>query len=77
MDMNPEAPIDAARCPLCGGDNRCAMEIGRATGQDPGTCWCVNATFDSNLLDRLPDAARGKACICSDCVRRLAAPSQA
>jgi Cysteine-rich CWC len=68
--MNPNAPLpDATRCPLCGGDNRCAMEIERATSQQQGTCWCVSQTFSAELLARLPADAQGKACICGNCLK--------
>jgi len=60
--------IDPTRCPLCGQDNRCAMEIEHATGQAQPPCWCVSATFPPGLLDRLPGQARGKACLCAGCV---------
>ncbi len=67
--MNPNAPLpDAIRCPLCGGDNRCAMEIERTTGQKTGPCWCVSQTFSAELLARLPAQAQGKACICVHCL---------
>lgn len=71
--MNESATTEAHRCPLCGGDNRCAMEIERATGVPQGPCWCVGATFEPDLLARLPDPARGQACICSACVARFSA----
>ena len=67
MNLNAP-PLDATRCPLCGGDNRCAMEIERATGQKQGPCWCVSQTFSAELLARLPDSAQGKACICASCL---------
>ena len=63
---------DPGRCPLCGGDNRCAMEIERQTGEAQGPCWCVDATFPPELLARIPKEAEGKACICAACVARLA-----
>ncbi|TNF59833.1 MAG: hypothetical protein EP306_10130 [Burkholderiales bacterium] len=75
--MNPSTTCEAHRCPLCGADNRCAMEIERQTGVPQGPCWCVNATFDQDLLARLPEEARGKACICSACVTRSAAEARA
>ena len=59
---------DPTRCPLCGGDNRCAMEIQRATGVEQAPCWCTSFTFSAELLDRLPEAARNQACICAACV---------
>lgn len=73
--MHPmsDIPTDPIRCPLCGGDNRCAMELERATGQPQGPCWCVNASFPPDLLARLPEQAEGKACICAACVARFAA----
>ena len=73
--MHPmsDIPTDPTRCPLCGGDNRCAMELERATGQPQGPCWCVNASFPPDLLARLPEQAEGKACICAACVARFAA----
>jgi hypothetical protein len=68
-----DLPSDPSRCPLCGGDNRCAMELERATGLPQDPCWCVNASFAPDLLARLPAEAEGKACICAACVARFAA----
>ena len=68
-----EPVTDPSRCPLCGGDNRCAMEVERETGVPQGPCWCVNASFPKELLARLPPDAEGKACICAACVARFAA----
>lgn len=70
--MTLPAP-DPSRCPLCGQDNRCAMEIERATGQPQGPCWCVDACFPPDLLAQLPPEAEGQACICAACVARFAA----
>jgi hypothetical protein len=67
-------PIDAARCPLCGQDNRCAAEIERATGRKQPPCWCAAAAFDftPELLAGVPEEQRGRACVCARC----AAPPQ-
>lgn len=70
--MTLPAP-DPSRCPPCGQDNRCAMEIERATGQPQGPCWCVDARFPPDLLAQLPPEAEGQACICAACVARFAA----
>lgn len=63
--------IEATRCPLCGDENLCAAERGEST------CWCYTTTIPQSLLARLPENARGVACICEKCVRaeraRLAA----
>jgi hypothetical protein len=66
MTLDPAQP-DPSRCPLCGRDNRCAMEIERETGQAQPPCWCLSATFSAELLARVPPAARGQACICAAC----------
>ncbi|MEJ7688568.1 MAG: cysteine-rich CWC family protein [Variovorax sp.] len=57
----------ASRCPLCGEANRCAMAVARETGAPQPPCWCLEAEFSPALLDRVPAAARGRACICARC----------
>lgn len=70
--MNNDNPtLDPARCPLCGGDNRCAMEVEKATGQKQGPCWCVAQPFAPELLASLRARERGKACICASCLARF------
>ncbi|MBU4183868.1 MAG: hypothetical protein A3B67_06995 [Burkholderiales bacterium RIFCSPHIGHO2_02_FULL_66_10] len=68
--------IDPTRCPLCGGDNRCAMEVEKATGKPQPPCWCVTETFTPDLLARLPAEAQGQACICARCLARFNANTQ-
>lgn len=60
--------IDPTRCPLCGADNHCAVTLGK----DPSSCWChqPEVHISSDLLAKLPLAARGKACICQQCVEQ-------
>ena len=60
--------IDPSKCPICGDPNQCAQEIAKATGTPPERCWCITATFSSEVLDRVPEEAKNKACICSKCV---------
>ncbi len=59
---------DAANCPLCGGPNRCAM----AAGQTDTPCWCTTITLTAAMLERIPPAKRGVACICAACAAALA-----
>lgn len=59
--------IDPARCPLCGQVNGCAEERARETGQPQPPCWCMTAGFPATLRDTVPEAARGRACICARC----------
>ncbi len=56
-------PLDASLCPLCGRPNRCAVteEI------DPGGCWCMAAPVSPAALARIPEEARGLACLCPAC----------
>ncbi len=73
-------PIDATRCPLCGGDNRCAVEVEHATGQPQPPCWCMDTPIDAALIDRVAQEApqaSGKACICARCALAAASASLA
>lgn len=69
--MSAEPIPDPCLCPLCGGDNRCAMEVARATGEAQEPCWCTTQVFSPQLLARLHKVAAGKACICARCVAAL------
>jgi hypothetical protein len=60
-------PIDPTRCPICHELNSCAMEAAKATGKIPQRCWCMDAFFTPDLMDQVPDSAKGKACICAKC----------
>ena len=59
--------VDPTVCPLCGAANQCAMEIAKVTGKPLERCWCVDAVFTSEVLAKVPQAAQGMSCICSDC----------
>jgi len=59
--------IDSATCPLCESTNMCAMEVAKATGRPLERCWCVDAVFTPEVLELLPEEAKGKACICNNC----------
>lgn len=56
-----------SHCPLCGRDNRCAVQA----GLPPASCWCMKAGFPSGLLELVPPERRRKACICQDCLERF------
>ena len=63
---------DPQRCLLCGQANSC-----QALGEQDGhqACWCHDPVlrFSPELLARVPQALRGKACICKACVLAFAA----
>lgn len=54
-------------CPLCGKNNACSNA---AVTNNKQACWCANPElkFPKALLNKLPEEARGKACICQACV---------
>lgn len=63
---------DPATCPLCGTGNGCAMERQRQTGVEQPPCWCTRIEIRRDVLARVPQAARGKACICQACASAAA-----
>ncbi|HPH13857.1 MAG TPA: cysteine-rich CWC family protein [Burkholderiaceae bacterium] len=67
--MQVALPVDPNLCPLCGQLNECAMEVERTTGVKQPPCWCSQAKFEATLLSRIPEHARGKACLCSACAQ--------
>lgn len=71
--MPAPATPDPRNCPLCGQANLCAMEAERLTGMKRGPCWCTQMDFNRAALERIPAAARGKACICQACATTPAA----
>ncbi len=53
------------RCPLCGGANECQL-CSPATHKGP--CWCAQLEVPGELLARVPEPLRNRACICRHCV---------
>ncbi|WP_439859366.1 cysteine-rich CWC family protein [Pseudomonas sp. MBLB4136] len=60
--------ICASRCPLCGQDNQCAQV---EASMPVSHCWCFDATIEREVLERLPQAQRNRACLCPRCARGL------
>ncbi len=57
-------PLANHSCPLCGGPNGCAPAI---SGDFDSVCWCIETKITPELLSRVPEALRGKSCICKAC----------
>ena len=55
---------DIAKCPLCGAPNQCAM----AADPDASECWCESVKFPKELLDKIPEDAVRKTCVCQNCL---------
>jgi hypothetical protein len=62
---------DTARCPLCGKDNQCALARGCANTP----CWCADVVISDEVLRRIPESARGKACLCRECATGVSHPA--
>ena len=64
--MNTPPPFfNPAACPLCGGGNNCQL-CSPATYQGP--CWCTRLEIPADLLARVPEHFRNRACICQNCL---------
>ena len=57
--MSP--PPDPRQCPLCGRPNESGMARGK------GSCWCFRTPVPAEVLEKLPGAARDRACVCQTC----------
>ncbi|SFE25565.1 cysteine-rich CWC family protein [Paracidovorax konjaci] len=63
-------PDPAARCPVCGRANTCAM----AAGLPPRDCWCMDVQVPPQALARIPPGQRDRACLCPACAAGLPPP---
>ncbi|WP_415357203.1 cysteine-rich CWC family protein [Halioglobus sp. Uisw_031] len=52
----------AMLCPLCGGDNQCAV----AAGLPPESCWCQSVSISGQAREKAKDSA-GERCLCPSC----------
>jgi hypothetical protein len=50
-------PTDPGRCPLCGGDKRCTMEMQPAAGEPHPPCGRTTQGIDPWLLARFDEEA--------------------
>ena len=57
-----------ATCPLCGAANECQLCSPAAY---KGRCWCADEEISSELLARVPEHFRNRACICKPCVEKF------
>jgi hypothetical protein len=47
-------------CPLCGQPNYCKAH--------DGDCWCTKVKVPKELIEKVPEDKKGKACICKTCI---------
>ena len=55
-------------CPLCGGANQCQL---CSPASYKGLCWCARVEMPGELLARVPENFRDRACICQQCVEKF------
>jgi len=66
--MSAMEPVNPGQCPLCGGANDCRLSSAAAY---KGPCWCTHEEFPAELLARVPENLRNRACICRACVQEF------
>ncbi len=66
--MNPLKLFNPAECPLCGVANECQLCSPAAY---KGQCWCACEEISTELLARVPENFRNRACICQPCVEKF------
>ena len=66
--MNPLNHFNPGHCPLCGGANECQLCSPAAY---KGRCWCADTEIPSELIARVPENFRNRACICKQCVEKF------
>ena len=66
--MNAPKLFNPARCPLCGGPNNCQFTAPVARHSH---CWCAHEEIPAELLARVSENFRHRACICRSCVEKF------
>ena len=66
--MNPLDFHNPDKCPLCGAANECQLCSPAAY---KGQCWCARLEMPGELLARVPENLRNRACICQGCVEKF------
>jgi len=66
--MNAPEFFNPAICPLCGGANECQL---CSPAAHQGACWCAKMEMPDELLARVPEHLRNRACICRRCVEKF------
>lgn len=64
MPLPHQSVGDERLCPLCRQPNACGAASAR--------CWCFDVVVPPALLARVPQAQRGRACICRNCIAAYA-----
>jgi prepilin-type N-terminal cleavage/methylation domain-containing protein/prepilin-type processing-associated H-X9-DG protein len=60
--------FNPAQCPLCGAANGCQLCSPAAY---KGQCWCAHEEISDELLARVPENLRNRACVCRPCIQKF------
>ncbi len=60
--------FDPTACPLCSSANACQLG---SPATHKGPCWCARVEIPGELLARVPENFRNRACICQNCVEKF------
>ena len=66
--MKLPGSFNPAECPLCGGANGCQL---CSPVVYKGQCWCAHEDIPPELLARVPENFRNRACVCRSCVEKF------
>jgi prepilin-type N-terminal cleavage/methylation domain-containing protein/prepilin-type processing-associated H-X9-DG protein len=66
--MNPLALLNPAECPLCAQPNACQL-CSPASRKAP--CWCTRIEIPAELIARIAENLRDRACVCRACVEKF------
>jgi prepilin-type N-terminal cleavage/methylation domain-containing protein/prepilin-type processing-associated H-X9-DG protein len=66
--MTAPNSFNPAACPLCGEANDCQLALPVVY---KGPCWCAHMEIPDELLARVPENFRNRACICRSCVEKF------
>jgi prepilin-type N-terminal cleavage/methylation domain-containing protein/prepilin-type processing-associated H-X9-DG protein len=66
--VNPLDFHNPSQCPLCGTANECQI---CSPAAHKGQCWCARVEIPGELLTRVPENFRNRACICRPCVEKF------
>jgi len=72
--MNQPQAFNPAQCPLCQDVNECLLCSPVAY---KGQCWCRQEDIPAELLARVPEHLRNRACLCRSCVEKFRAEKSA
>ena len=60
--------INEKQCPICNQINHCQQAMDKDSDEK---CWCIDAHFPAQVMEKVPEHLVNRACICQNCLSRL------